>query len=114
MDKVLADLEDKFIPDLRARLVHKSYVTPDHFEHRMRSHLGNAFGVEPVLTQSAFFRPHNRSEDIDGLYLVGASAQPGARAPERDDVGQDDGALHRRRPGKYLGARLGLTCGATR
>jgi phytoene desaturase len=43
--------------------------------------LGNSFGVEPRLTQSAFFRPHNRSEDINGLYLVGASSQPGAGTP---------------------------------
>ena len=38
-------------------------------------------GPEPVLTQSAFFRPHNKSEDIDNLYLVGAGAQPGGGTP---------------------------------
>lgn len=82
VDRVLQFLEDRdYIPDLAERLVVKTYITPDHFEHRMLSHLGNAFGVEPRLTQSAFFRPHNRSEDIDGLYLVGASAQPGAGTP---------------------------------
>lgn len=81
VDKVLRDLEARFIPDLRARLVHKSWITPDHFQHRLRSHLGNAFGIEPVLVQSAFFRAHNRSEDVAGLYLVGASAQPGAGTP---------------------------------
>jgi hypothetical protein len=45
------------------------------------AYLGNAFGVEPLLVQSAFFRPHNRSEDIGGLYLVGAGTQPGAGTP---------------------------------
>ena len=62
-------------------LVHREFVTPDYFETTLNSHLGNSFGVEPRLTQSAFFRPHNRSEDISGLYLVGASSQPGAGTP---------------------------------
>ena len=80
--KVLGMLEDEgYIPELAARLTHMSFITPDYFEGALRSYLGNAFGVEPVLTQSAFFRPHNRSEDIEGLYLVGASAQPGAGTP---------------------------------
>jgi len=43
--------------------------------------LGNAFGVEPRLTQTAWFRPHNRSEEVDGLYLVGAGTHPGAGVP---------------------------------
>jgi phytoene desaturase len=33
------------------------------------------------LVQSAWFRPHNRSEDVDGLFMVGASSQPGAGVP---------------------------------
>jgi phytoene desaturase len=45
------------------------------------SHQGAAFGLEPLLTQSAWFRPHNRSEDIPGLYMVGASTHPGAGIP---------------------------------
>lgn len=80
--KVITMLDERgYIPDLRNRLTSFSFVTPDYFQAQMLSHLGNAFGVEPVLTQSAWFRPHNRSEDIEGLYLVGASAQPGAGTP---------------------------------
>lgn len=82
VDKVLTMLDERgYIPNLRERIVSKSFITPDHFQGRMESHLGNAFGVEPVLTQSAWFRPHNRSEDVERLYLVGASAQPGAGTP---------------------------------
>lgn len=82
VDKVLGMLDDEgFIPGLRERLVTKAVITPDHFEGTMRSYLGNAFGVEPRLEHSAFFRPHNRSEDVGDLYLVGASAQPGAGTP---------------------------------
>lgn len=82
VDKILEFLDDRgYIPGLKERITHKSWITPDYFEDSLQSHLGNAFGVEPVLTQSAFMRPHNRSEDIAGLYLVGASAQPGAGTP---------------------------------
>jgi phytoene desaturase len=82
VDKVLRFLDERnYIPDLCNRIVYKSFITPDYFEHALNSHLGNAFGPEPVLTQSAFFRPHNKSEDIANLYLVGAGAQPGGGTP---------------------------------
>ncbi|AFZ68585.1 phytoene desaturase family protein [Deinococcus peraridilitoris] len=81
-ERVLRFLEERgFIPGLRERLVYQHFVTPDYFEQELDSYQGNAFGVEPVLMQSAYFRPHNRSEDIGNLYLVGASAQPGAGTP---------------------------------
>ena len=82
VDKVLTMLDEEgYIPGLRERITVKSYIDPRYFEGTLRSHLGNAFGPEPVLRQSAFFRPHNRSEDINGLYLVGAGAQPGGGTP---------------------------------
>ena len=81
-DKVLHFLEERgYIPDLAARLVYRSFVTPDYFEHTLGAYAGNGFGVEPRLTQTAFFRPHNRSEDITGLYLVGQGTQPGGGTP---------------------------------
>ncbi len=73
--------EEGYIPDLQKNLIHSEFITPNYFEHTLNSHLGNSFGVEPRLTHSAFFRPHNKSEDIEGLYLVGASSQPGAGTP---------------------------------
>ena len=73
--------EQKYIPNLQKRLVHKSWITPDCFQNSLNSHIGNAFGVMPLFRHSAFFRPHNRSEDIKNLYLVGANTQPGAGTP---------------------------------
>ncbi|MGF1516674.1 MAG: phytoene desaturase family protein [Nodosilinea sp.] len=82
MDIVFDFLSERgYLPNLKERLVCKSYITPDYFEHTLDAHMGNAFGLEPLLVQSAFFRPHNRSEDIHGLYLVGAGTQPGAGTP---------------------------------
>ena len=82
VDAVIEMLEERgYIPHLAARMTHKSWVTPDYFQTTLRSHLGNGFGLEPVLTQSAWFRPHNRVSDIDNFYLVGANTQPGAGTP---------------------------------
>jgi phytoene desaturase len=82
VSRVLAFLEERaFIPRLAARLTHMEYVTPDYFESELDAYLGNAFGPEPLLVQSAYFRPHNRHEDVRGLYMVGAGAQPGAGTP---------------------------------
>ena len=80
--RVLTFLEERgYIPDLAARLKHMSYITPDYFSETLGSYLGNGFGVEPVLTQTAFFRPHNKSEDVHNLYLVGQGTQPGGGTP---------------------------------
>jgi phytoene desaturase len=82
LDKVLTFIDERgYLPGLRERIVYQSYITPDYFQHTLNSYLGNAFGPEPLLRQSAFFRPHNRSEDIRNLYLVGAGTQPGAGTP---------------------------------
>ncbi|MEM7781354.1 MAG: phytoene desaturase family protein [Pseudomonadota bacterium] len=81
-DRVLTFLSERgYIPGLKDRLKHLSFVTPDYFEGVLRSHQGNGFGVEPVLTQTAFFRPHNKSEDVSNLYLVGQGTQPGGGTP---------------------------------
>ena len=81
-ERVLTFLEERnYIPDLKARLKHLSFVTPDYFEQVLGSYAGNGFGVEPVLTQTAFFRPHNKSEDVSNLYLVGQGTQPGGGTP---------------------------------
>ncbi|HET7055853.1 MAG TPA: FAD-dependent oxidoreductase, partial [Thermomicrobiales bacterium] len=52
-----------------------------HFRDTLNSYLGSAFSLEPILTQSAWFRPHNRSEELANLYFVGAGTHPGAGLP---------------------------------
>lgn len=82
VDRAFADIEARgMIPGLRERLTHLEFIDPTYFEETLDSHLGNAFGPEPMLIQSAYFRPHNRSEDVKNLYLVGAGAQPGGGTP---------------------------------
>ena len=80
-DAILESLEARHLPGLRSRIVTKRHITPNYFESTLRSVGGAAFGPEPRLSQSAFFRYHNRSEDVDGLYFVGAGTHPGAGMP---------------------------------
>lgn len=74
-------LAETVLPGLSDCIVTSRLMTPLDFQDRLLSYKGAAFGFEPVLTQSAWFRPHNKSEDIDRLYLVGASTHPGAGVP---------------------------------
>ncbi|WP_428491293.1 phytoene desaturase [Rhodopila sp.] len=76
-----AHLSATVLPDLRRHVVTSKLITPLDFQNRLCAWQGAAFGLEPVLRQSAWFRPHNRSEDIKGLYLVGAGTHPGAGVP---------------------------------
>jgi phytoene desaturase len=78
---IAAHLSATVLPDLEQHVVTSKLMTPLDFQDRLCAWQGAAFGLEPVLTQSAWFRPHNRSEDIAGLYLVGAGTHPGAGVP---------------------------------
>jgi len=80
-NRVIESLEKWGLEDLRNSIEVQHSFTPAEFESEYNSTLGNAFGIEPRITQTAWFRPHNRSEDVDGLYLVGAGTHPGAGVP---------------------------------
>ena len=79
--KMQQRLQDTLLPGLADEIVTSHMLTPQDFQDRLSSFRGAAFGLEPVLTQSAWFRPHNRSEEVDRLYLVGAGTHPGAGLP---------------------------------
>jgi phytoene desaturase len=74
-------LERSVLPGLRQHVVTSRVTTPQDFQDRLLSYKGAAFGQEPLLLQSAWFRAHNRSEDIDNLFMVGAGTHPGAGIP---------------------------------
>jgi phytoene desaturase len=79
--RVQQRLEATVLPGLGRHLVTSRVTTPQQFHDELLSYKGAAFGMEPRLMQSAWFRPHNRSEDVPGLYLVGAGTHPGAGVP---------------------------------
>jgi phytoene desaturase len=79
--KIARHLARTVMPGLESEIATSLMLTPLDFQDRLNSYRGAAFGLEPVLTQSAWFRPHNKSEDIERLYLVGAGTHPGAGLP---------------------------------
>jgi phytoene desaturase len=79
-ERILASLE-RLMPDLRRHVVVKRCLTPQSFERDLFAYHGSAFSLAPKLTQSAWFRPHNRDPKIPGLYIVGAGTHPGAGVP---------------------------------
>jgi phytoene desaturase len=80
-ERILDYLEKRYIPGLRGDLVTQRIFTPEDFRRELHAHAGSAFSLEPVLTQSAYFRVHNRDARMGGLYFVGAGTHPGAGIP---------------------------------
>jgi len=79
-DRILGALEAQ-LPDLRRHVVVRRELTPLGFQRDLAAYHGSAFSVAPRLTQSAYFRPHNKDPRVPGLYLVGAGTHPGAGVP---------------------------------
>lgn len=79
--RILGEVARRLIPDLADRIVTKFSYAPPDFAHDLNAHLGSGFSLEPILTQSAWFRGHNRDDDIANLYFVGAGVHPGAGIP---------------------------------
>ena len=79
--RILDEIEQRLIPDIHSRIVTKFHYTPTDFGRDLNAHLGSAFSLEPILTQSAWFRTHNRDDEIPNMYFVGAGTHPGAGIP---------------------------------
>ncbi|MDG1183280.1 MAG: phytoene desaturase [Tateyamaria sp.] len=79
--KMLKVLEEQLLPGLSSRISTEQVFTPETFRDRYLSPHGSGFSIEPRILQSAWFRPHNISEEAEGLYLVGAGTHPGAGVP---------------------------------
>jgi phytoene desaturase len=79
--KMLKVLEERLLPGLTGRVTESLVFTPDTFRDRYLSPHGAGFSLEPRIFQSAWFRPHNVSEELPGLYLAGAGTHPGAGVP---------------------------------
>ena len=80
-ERILDEIERRLIPDIRSRIVTSFHYAPTDFGRDLNAHLGSAFSLEPLLTQSAWFRTHNRDDDLKNMYFVGAGTHPGAGIP---------------------------------
>ena len=79
--RILDEVGRRLIPDIHSRIVTKFSYSPKDFASDLAAHHGSAFSLEPILTQSAYFRVHNRDDHIPNLYFVGAGTHPGAGIP---------------------------------
>jgi phytoene desaturase len=79
--RILQIVEQRLLPGLSGHVGPVFHYGPRDFESDLQSHLGSAFSLEPVLTQSAWFRVHNRDDEVENLYFVGAGTHPGAGIP---------------------------------
>lgn len=80
-NKIIKKLEQTCMPELSQHVEAEIFVTPDYFEKELNTKYGSGFSIEPIFTQSAYFRFHNKSEVLDNLYFVGAGSHPGAGIP---------------------------------
>ncbi|MCB2072441.1 MAG: FAD-dependent oxidoreductase, partial [Novosphingobium sp.] len=79
--RILDEVGRRLIPDIHDRIVTKFHYAPRDFALDLNAYHGSAFSLEPILTQSAWFRGHNRDDKIHNFYLVGAGTHPGAGIP---------------------------------
>lgn len=80
-DRIVDLLESRLMPGLSSAITTEKMITPDYFQQDLLSKHGAGFSIQPIFTQSAYFRFHNQSQDVDGLYFVGAGTHPGAGIP---------------------------------
>ena len=80
-ERVIDILEQRILPDLRQHMDVCFDLDPMQFDADYASRWGAGFSIAPIFTQSAYFRFHNRSEDVKNLYMVGAGTHPGAGVP---------------------------------
>jgi phytoene desaturase len=104
--KMLKMLEERLLPGLSQHIGPEMLLTPEDFKSRYRSPYGAGFSIEPRILQSAYFRPHNLSEEVDGLYLVGAGTHPGAGLPGVISSAEVTGNLVPPAPRPYRAQRM--------
>jgi phytoene desaturase len=80
-DSIMKFLDERYLPGLLDHIVSERLLTPLDFETTLNTHLGTGFSFEPIFSQSAWFRPHNESEDVKNLFFTGAGTHPGAGVP---------------------------------
>ncbi|MDB4426871.1 phytoene desaturase family protein [Porticoccaceae bacterium] len=80
-DRIVQSMEETILPELSSVIEEVFWMTPEDFAKDYRSMHGAGFSIEPRLTQSAWFRFHNRDRAISNLYFVGAGTHPGAGLP---------------------------------
>ena len=80
-DRIVVALEKTILPDLNRYITDDFWMTPEDFHRDYKSVWGAGFSIAPILSQSAYFRYHNRDPEVNNLFFVGAGTHPGAGVP---------------------------------
>jgi len=67
--------------DIEKRVRYERVITPADWDSRYEIYRGATFNLAHTLDQMLHLRPHNRFEDLDGMYLVGGGTHPGSGLP---------------------------------
>ncbi len=79
--QALRQLEKIGIRDVERRIRVERRLTPATWNTEFHLHLGATFSMAHSLKQMLHLRPHNRFEDLEGVYLVGGGTHPGSGLP---------------------------------
>ena len=78
---LLKQIEKLGFTDIESRIRYERVITPADWDTRYEVHRGATFNLAHTLDQMLHLRPHNRFEDLDGMYLVGGGTHPGSGLP---------------------------------
>ena len=80
-DFVIAELERRGLHGLKSKLLFQKVFLPSDYEKTFNQPQGMGFGIQPIMRQMGPLRPKTRSPYVEGLYLAGASTNPGCGVP---------------------------------
>ncbi|GBQ91666.1 phytoene desaturase family protein [Asaia krungthepensis] len=78
---VFQRLRDAGFGDIEERIMVEKTITPLQWQEEHDVHRGAVFNLAHSLGQMLHRRPHNRFEDVDGVYLAGGGTHPGSGLP---------------------------------
>jgi phytoene desaturase len=79
--RVIKQMAKAGYTDVEKRIRYEKVITPADWDNRYEIHKGATFNLAHGLDQMLNLRPHNRFEDLDGMYLVGGGTHPGSGLP---------------------------------
>lgn len=69
------------VKDIEKRIRFERVITPADWEKKVGIYRGATFNLSHNLGQMLHFRPQNRFEEFEGMYLVGGGTHPGSGLP---------------------------------
>ncbi|MFW5703315.1 MAG: phytoene desaturase family protein [Patescibacteria group bacterium] len=78
---IINRIEERLGEKFANRIVMQRIFSPRDFKQDYHAYKGTAIGLANILTQSAYFRPQNRSKKLANLYYTGQYTHPGVGMP---------------------------------